>query len=906
MAGNAGSLVVSLGLDGAEFFAGLSKAEYEAKKSMAAIASAASTLQNTFRNLGVGLSIAGIEQLVEGAVKAQAELGRLAERAGTTVEELSSMRVAAHEGGVGMDEIALAATRLSKAIFEGQDNTTKASQALELLGLKAKDLAKLPTGQALQAVAGSLDKFAESAGKTAVEMEILGRSGPKMGAFLKAIAENGTVAASVTTEMANAAREAEAKFFTLTDALDTLRTKGVNQLLPALNSIVEAFIEMQKTNDGTLGFWQAFGEALRVAALGLVTLYEITRSFIQLQIASVKIQKDIATFNLSGAIEEWNKYETAIDSNLTALNKFYGQLAKGSPLFAALAGADSPLPKSINDRSAQYKGDPYYGQGGGKRQIGNLPVTSSGALDDPSRKILEAALAALKANTEQEKAVLENRNQFLQAVFDRGELSVESYYAAKQAAQAEDLRITSQNYLDELALIDTFIKNAKTERDKAQGEKEKVAATARQQLAVIQAAGKAQQTLDEQQRALSEYLNVLDEVNAKMLELQGNTEAAARIRFDRQNDQLRSRLNSVIADPASTSAAVEAAKAAKDQLDSIEKITVAQARLNDVTARYSNIIGVVGVAQGRIDLLAQTGAITEIDAINKKAELAQQYIGVLSQEADAAQKVAEGYAVGSKQRADALLTVAQLRLQIGQLAAASDVLAKKFNDIFASGFSTFLTDIVSHTKSVKQAFLDMAKSIEQSISKIAADQVSQQLFGKGGTLGGVGDFFAGIFGGGKKTGAVGADASVAALATSATSADAGLVSLTAALGTASSAALAFAAAASAGGTGSGLGSFFGSGDSGGLAGIFGPGAIFGFAGGGSPPVGRWSVVGENGPELFMPKTAGTVIPIDKYRNASGGNQTIIVNVPSGTSRASANQIAVATAQRLEIAKGRNR
>jgi hypothetical protein len=36
--------------------------------------------------------------------------------------------------------------------------------------------------------------------------------------------------------------------------------------------------------------------------------------------------------------------------------------------------------------------------------------------------------------------------------------------------------------------------------------------------------------------------------------------------------------------------------------------------------------------------------------------------------------------------------------------------------------------------------------------------------------------------------------------------------------------------------------------------------LLGFAEGGSPPVGRPSIVGERGPELFVPQVAGTVIP----------------------------------------------
>lgn len=60
-----------------------------------------------------------------------------------------------------------------------------------------------------------------------------------------------------------------------------------------------------------------------------------------------------------------------------------------------------------------------------------------------------------------------------------------------------------------------------------------------------------------------------------------------------------------------------------------------------------------------------------------------------------------------------------------------------------------------------------------------------------------------------------------------------------------------------------------------------PGAvgISGFADGGSPPVGRASLVGERGPELFVPRTAGTIIPNNQLAGAMGGGQTINYNGP---------------------------
>ncbi len=54
---------------------------------------------------------------------------------------------------------------------------------------------------------------------------------------------------------------------------------------------------------------------------------------------------------------------------------------------------------------------------------------------------------------------------------------------------------------------------------------------------------------------------------------------------------------------------------------------------------------------------------------------------------------------------------------------------------------------------------------------------------------------------------------------------------------------------------------------------------FSFANGGNPPVGKASLVGEKGPELFVPKTAGTIIP----NHALGGSANVTVNVDASGS-----------------------
>ena len=234
-----------------------------------------------------------------------------------------------------------------------------------------------------------------------------------------------------------------------------------------------------------------------------------------------------------------------------------------------------------------------------------------------------------------------------------------------------------------------------------------------------------------------------------------------------------------------------------------------------------------------------------------------------------------------------------MRLEIAKLAVDADALAKKFTDIFSGSFATFLDAIVGRTKTVKQAFLDMAKSIEQSISQIASKNIAEQLFGKDGPLGGLGSMFAKAFGD-KGAGGSGADAALASLGASASAAtlaiDADVKSYLAVALAADSAATALAsvAASSAGG---GIAGMFSGG--GGLGGIFGPGAIFGFANG-TDYVPR-DMLG------FLHKGEKILPAATNKSGASGGGNVInvTVNVLQGSSRASADQIAAATGAEIQ-------
>lgn len=138
---------------------------------------------------------------------------------------------------------------------------------------------------------------------------------------------------------------------------------------------------------------------------------------------------------------------------------------------------------------------------------------------------------------------------------------------------------------------------------------------------------------------------------------------------------------------------------------------------------------------------------------------------------------------------------------------------------------------------------------------------------KGGGTDALGDFLKGKGLLGDASGSA-ANTALAASASAATSAIAALAS-------AAAAAAASLGGSSVSGLGSSLGGLFSSG------GGFGTGNAFGnldlggfFANGGDPPVGKVSIVGERGPELFVPKQSGTIIP----NEALGGGKSNVINI----------------------------
>lgn len=873
MPGKLGSLVVSLGIDAAEFTAGLTKSQVQA-------ASFANRLRRDVNGAIRDTTIAlGVMSAVGGtafaflSTRAQQinDFQRVAEQIGDTSTAVAGLDRVAATSQTGLQDIAAASAKLTQNLAKTDDEGTAAGATLKALGIDLAQFKQLTPTQQFDELAVSLDKFQDGAGKTSAAISLFGRAGATLLPFLHDLASAQGHQSQLTQQQIEDAvaftKELAAMKNALSDASQAIAVK----FLPGLTEM------LRELEDG-IRIAGSFGAAL--LELGTINPFNDIDQNIAETKDRIKTLQDFQSgkqFTLTQAL--------GLDTVSSQLKTAQDQLAF---LLRQKERLDASGGFGMNDRSGVPLAKPKL----------NIDL---GNLGDTSRNILAGQLKAQEDAVRAEQQLLNSREQFLASYYQDDQLGLRDYFAGRQTAITEAFAAESTAYDKEIAALRAFIAKAKpTDRIDAETKLQEVIA---KRAALEQDTGSRsiQIWLDEQ-RAIQALKDSIEQTSIALANMRGDTVAAAAAQFDFSNRRLVAQLTLLQASPDQGDQRL--AKIGLDAIAQARQLTIARASLAKATDDYTNALDRLGVVQAQIDNLSTAGAITELQALRARSDATEAFLPALRSELAAVQAIA---AVTGDPKD--ILHAQQLAVQIGNLAAQGDLVAKKFNDIGSSAFSQFLQDAITGAKSLKDAFLDLTKSLEQSLAKIASDDIAQQLFGKGGALGGFGDFFSKLFTGGPGAGnalagiaggvtdsgqaaaATAAAAALTAMTATTTATDVALASLSASAA-AAAAALATVSASSAA---TGLSGFFGS-AIGGLA------QGGGLAGGTDFWRGGRTWVGENGPEIVNLPRGAQVVPSDVSRRMAGGDIRVSVNVMPGASRATADQAAAAMVKQLKRAQ----
>jgi lambda family phage tail tape measure protein len=267
MPGALGELNIDLSANIAKFESALSKAAYLAESSMdkvgAAMQSAeahAKLLEGTLGALGTSLSALGVVagagafvDMVKGSIETAAEMKHLSEQTGVSVGALSALKGAAKLVGVDLNDAALMATRLDKAMWQAQGGNVQAQSSFEKLGVKATDAnGRLRDTEAvLMDVARKFEAMESGAAKTALAQELFGRTGSKMIPLLEQIAEKGNLQGRITDQQAEAAVRLEQSWTKMAKSMNSWKFEAMEVIAPALERLIPV---LPAITAGVVGF----------------------------------------------------------------------------------------------------------------------------------------------------------------------------------------------------------------------------------------------------------------------------------------------------------------------------------------------------------------------------------------------------------------------------------------------------------------------------------------------------------------------------------------------------------------------------------------------------------------------------------------------------------------------------
>lgn len=219
-------------------------------------------------SLAAFAGLGAFKALIGDTISAAAAMDDLAEKTGASVENLSGLARVAKISGIDIGTVETGLIRLSKALAGADEESKGAGHALAAIGLEAEKLREQDPAQSLKEVADALGEYADGAGKTALALDLFGKSGAQLLPLLKDLSEAEKLQGKLTREEAAAAEELE-KAWNRTNAEGAAWAKSiVIAMIPALASLLD-FLNATK-----LGILQV-GSSLAVVANDIATFAQV-------------------------------------------------------------------------------------------------------------------------------------------------------------------------------------------------------------------------------------------------------------------------------------------------------------------------------------------------------------------------------------------------------------------------------------------------------------------------------------------------------------------------------------------------------------------------------------------------------------------------------------------------------
>jgi lambda family phage tail tape measure protein len=325
-----GQLLVELGINTAAFKEGLDKATYQAQAFAKEVSNQFSQIGNSVSGLaasftGLDPAIGGAIANISGALKglvgssggllaigttlpaafiaagaaadglavhaglAAAKVGELSKATGISVPPLSVLGEVGNTVGIGIDQMGKALERMDRSAVAAAQAGPKASNAYTNLGIAVTDASgKMRAADDIfNDVAKRFSEMEDGPQKSAAAIKIFGRAGAEMiplldqgGAKLAALEGHfKALGATIDESVAASGEELKTNMSLMQAAFTGIENELAKQLVPALNEVATEFISFfEENHDAVVGWVEGFADAGKIVLnifQGLVTTVKV-------------------------------------------------------------------------------------------------------------------------------------------------------------------------------------------------------------------------------------------------------------------------------------------------------------------------------------------------------------------------------------------------------------------------------------------------------------------------------------------------------------------------------------------------------------------------------------------------------------------------------------------------------
>ena len=683
--------------------------------------------------LGIVLVADKFAQFFKSTLEGAESLTRLSKQTGLSTSAIQGFTRAARETGVGQEAVNAGLAKFTVAVGKAEIGSKQSATALSDLGISVRDFSKLKPDEQFQAVATKLAAIADPARRARDEVALFGRSGIELDQALVKVGNEGLgpfiqhlkdLGIFLDTDSIESIRRAAESFKNLGDVVKGLATQFLTGLVPGLAAAADELA--RATNSEGVSGLKKIGEVIGDVFRTAINYLEHTGN----NLAGFAAKAVVIFNNLKEQAKNiFNPAEVA-------------RLARdmGAQL-DAIQQANEERNKEADERLNKPPEKPHVAEDGGGQGDGAAGAQAA-ALSKARLALLEARLAnELKIYQAHALLVKETDKE----AYDQGTISLTEYYARRAALINAELDKEEQILKAKRAAIASTQVDVNDPVGEINKKKELEALDAQIQETELKRTAELAANVNEQAAAQRRLYDDTLKNEERLLEIAGKKAEAARLKLALDIADLDAQLRKGGTSDADRSAA-EATVAGQGSasIDYSEAAAKAKSDLSELTTLTKTY-------QDKV----RDGELFSIEAAQKIVAAQKDLLPVL--EADAAAMLKLAQATG---KAEDIAAAKAYQQQIQAIAASANqmgqVIAQQkqgFENAVGSGINKFLTDAVSGTKTLKQSFADMARSILADIVKMEIQALEAQalksLFG------------AGFSGGGGVGGAAGAAGAVA-------------------------------------------------------------------------------------------------------------------------------------------------